>query len=322
MSDILKYRIPGEKIIEQTGVFEISENEELTNGFIISNFTLKTVYQFKEQGKSHIKEKLYFGKGKLEVIEKENYLDLAQQFLNAFNLFGIKKAVFSRIKRVDFDESKTLKLFEELEKCYPKAFVYLVSSKLFGTWVGASPEILLNVQNNSGFTMSLAGTKQSSDSTEWGQKELEEQEYVTSYIFDKLNQTGHKNLDLIGPYDFIAGPVQHLRTDISFDMGENSVLDITKLLHPTPAVSGLPQEQAIDLITALEKHNRAFYTGVIGGINKEKSAIYVNLRCCKIKKGAAYLYVGGGFTRDSNPESEWEETENKSKTILNILQKL
>jgi isochorismate synthase len=35
-----------------------------------------------------------------------------------------------------------------------------------------------------------------------------------------------------------------------------------------------------------------------------------------------YLYLGGGYTKDSNPELEWEETENKSKTLLDLVQKL
>ena len=57
-------------------------------------------------------------------------------------------------------------------------------------------------------------------------------------------------------------------------------------------------------------------------MNQNKNQIYVNLRCCQIQNGAAYLYLGGGFTKDSIPELEWQETENKSKTLLNILQKL
>jgi isochorismate synthase len=48
----------------------------------------------------------------------------------------------------------------------------------------------------------------------------------------------------------------------------------------------------------------------------------VNLRCCQVTKGKINLYVGGGYTKDSNPEMEWQETENKSRTILNLVEKL
>ena len=48
----------------------------------------------------------------------------------------------------------------------------------------------------------------------------------------------------------------------------------------------------------------------------------MNLRCCQIQKGNAYLYLGGGFTKDSNPLDEWNETENKSRTLLNVMDKL
>jgi isochorismate synthase len=47
--------------------------------------------------------------------------------------------------------------------------------------------------------------------------------------------------------------------------------------------------------------------------------IYVNLRCAQIIGDRLFLYLGGGFTADSDPEKEWEETENKSKTLLDLL---
>jgi isochorismate synthase len=47
--------------------------------------------------------------------------------------------------------------------------------------------------------------------------------------------------------------------------------------------------------------------------------IFVNLRCAQIIGDRIYLYLGGGFTAESDSEKEWEETENKSKTLLNLL---
>ena len=47
--------------------------------------------------------------------------------------------------------------------------------------------------------------------------------------------------------------------------------------------------------------------------------LFVNLRCMQIKGSTALLYVGGGITKDSIPEDEWEETVAKSKTMLKVL---
>ena len=69
-----------------------------------------------------------------------------------------------------------------------------------------------------------------------------------------------------------------------------------------------------------ENYDRAFYSGFLGPIHvKNRSQLFVNLRCMQLKQEHALLYVGGGITQDSVPEAEWEETVLKSKTLLAIL---
>jgi isochorismate synthase len=319
LSDILKYRIPGESIVEKTGQFTIDYDTKEPNGFVIGDFISDAIYIFQE---APVKGELSFLTEKPYIASQEEYLEESVKVLEAFDPFGLQKMVLSRIKQVDFDESKSEKLFHELVKTYPNAFVYFISSKLFGTWIGATPEILLVTALHSGFTMALAGTKKADDTSDWEPKEKEEQQFVTDFIQTRLIESKYENIELSGPFEVIAGPVKHLRTDISFDFENGNALKTIRTLHPTPAVSGLPQKEAISQILETEKHERLFYTGFIGLISENKNQIYVNLRCCQIQKGAAYLYLGGGFTKDSIPELEWQETENKSKTLLNILQKL
>ena len=319
LADSLKYRIPGEAVVEKYGEFCIDYDIEEPNGFVVSEFVSNAIYSFQEGIE---KGELSFQTEEPYIISKEEYLKDADTVLNAFDSTELQKVVLSRIKKVDFDESKSELLFNELIISYPNAFVYLISSKLFGTWIGATPEILLVTALHSGFTMALAGTKKADDSSEWESKEKDEQQFVTDFIQSKLIDNNYKHVDLSGPFETIAGPIKHLRTDVSFDFESGNALKTIRTLHPTPAVSGLPQKEAISLILETEKHERFFYTGFIGLMNQNKNQIYVNLRCCQIQNGAAYLYLGGGFTKDSIPELEWQETENKSKTLLNILQKL
>ena len=93
------------------------------------------------------------------------------------------------------------------------------------------------------------------------------------------------------------------------------------LLHPTSAVCGMPQEPALDFLRKHEEYDRAFYSGYLGPVNIENETnIFVNLRCMQLLSQKAILYAGAGVTIDSDPEKEWQETEMKLQTLLNVLQ--
>ena len=318
MADILKYRIPGENPVSQIGRFEEEVISSDSEGFIVSDFEAKKFYRFQQTDDKF--EKLHLTENKPIIISQKEYLVQAEQFLNSIKENGLSKAVLSRINEVDFDENQSFVIFDALLLEYPSAFVYLISSKTVGTWIGATPETLLMSDGDIIQTTSLAGTKKSDDSSDWGQKEMNEQQFVTDFILEKLKAIEVNNIISNGPYSMQAGPVKHLKTDLTFERNGIPILNLLNLLHPTPAVSGLPQKESIDLITKTEKHDRELYSGIIGLCSKGKNRFYVNLRCCQIQKGKAYLYVGGGFTKDSIAQLEWQETENKSKTLLNILQ--
>src|SRR6202021_687877 len=92
-------------------------------------------------------------------------------------------------------------------------------------------------------------------------------------------------------------------------------------LHPTPAVCGIPLNDATQFIKETEGYDRGYYTGFLGPCNMDgKTELYVNLRCAELFADCINLYVGGGITKDSIPENEWEETEMKSKTLLSALE--
>ena len=242
--------------------------------------------------------------------------------MNGIQQLGLDKAVFSRVKNRTFPIGQAENLFHELCETYPKACVYLASSELLGTWIGATPEILLEIHHNQLFTMALAGTKKTSSKEDWGRKEINEQAYVTSFIEENLKRLNVQDVEIQGPYDYQAGPVTHLRTDISGISKKSSAIELVKGLHPTPAVSGLPQKTAMELISSVEYHHRMLYSGIVGWLGKEHSRIFVNLRCAQLQEKEAFLYLGGGFTIESIPELELDETENKSKTLIVCMEKI
>jgi isochorismate synthase len=314
---MLIYRFPGKSIVRKEGNFE-RRTDFTENGFVVCSFDKKNRFQFVENQftKKSIESK------EIVSVPKADYILQGTQLVTAIRTFGIQKTVLSRVLTHDFDSEKGLELFHLLEKTYPSAFVYYFEDAELGTWIGASPEILFQKEGNSGFTVALAATKKVAENEPWNTKETLEQAFVTDFIEERLTGLKVEDLEKNGPYEHQAGPVKHLKTDFSFSIGSNSTFAFLEALHPTPAVSGLPQHLSLEFIESLEKHQRELYAGYIGLVAENQASVYVNLRCAQIQNGSIHLYLGGGYTKDSDPELEWKETENKSKTILDLVQKL
>jgi isochorismate synthase len=319
LNEFITYRFPGKEIIQKTGYFKQLSENEVPNGFVVSNFDQSMILNFIEDESQN--QEFHFSKETPYCMTAREYYLQAHELLNGINVMQMDKAVFSRIKNASFNYQNSKQLFENLCVKHPKAFVYLISSEHFGTWVGASPEILIEAHDNYLFTTSLAGTKKTNENRDWIGKEFFEQQVVTDYVIQVLKKIKSKAIEQNGPYDYEAGPVTHLRTDISASLDGKNPWEIAKLLHPTPAVSGSPKQEAIDLIQSIEPHQRELYSGMIGVIQENSCKMYVNLRCAQIQEKNIYLYLGGGYTRESIPEMEWVETENKSKTILSSIEK-
>ncbi|MBM3160740.1 MAG: chorismate-binding protein [Bacteroidetes bacterium] len=312
---MLLYRFPGKQIERKKGHFVPCQNDEL-KGFVISAFSEQKYWLFQEDNFSDSPS--FIGEEPVSISQK-SYLHKANQLLNAIGSLGLKKVVFSRVKTEIFDANLSEKLFYFLEENYPNALVYFFSDKELGTWIGASPEVLFEQHGNCGITTALAGTKKREDQSAWSVKEFLEQEYVSDYIQETLNKEQIFNIELHGPYDYVAGPVKHLKTDFLFECSSEKANKILLSLHPTPATCGLPKDFASEVISQIEEHDRELYTGFIGEFRGDYSKLFVNLRCAKITKGKIHYFLGGGFTKDSDPEAEWLETENKKKTISDLI---
>ncbi|MDO9260999.1 MAG: chorismate-binding protein, partial [Flavobacteriaceae bacterium] len=154
----------------------------------------------------------------------------------------------------------------------------------------------------------------------WSPKEQIEQQMVTDFIVDEL-KSAIQNLTISNPTSVKAGHLWHIKTDIEGEISAESSLEkIIQKLHPTPAVCGFPKNLAKDFILSNEAYNREFYTGFLGEININLTTeLFVNLRCMQVENNTISIFVGGGITKDSNPEKEWEETVAKAKTMKNVL---
>ena len=253
-----------------------------------------------------------------------NYKEVFQQFISPLKKKEFQKLVLSRTADYPLtDNFSPLEAFVKACNNYPRMLIYLFHTPATGTWIGSTPEILLSGEGKKWNTVALAGTMPMQGEvmpTEWTTKNKEEQAFVADYVRRIVNKHSGK-LEEKGPYTARAGQLVHLKTDFYFQLKRTDTLgNLLKELHPTPAVCGLPKEEAYQFISKHEKHERKYYSGFIGWLNPQgQTDIYVNLRCMEIHKQKATLYAGGGILPSSDVTLEWEETNEKMKTMKNIL---
>ena len=251
---------------------------------------------------------------------KDAHMALVSKAIKSIEDDKFKKVVVSRLEETT-TQKDALALFRSLLDQYTQAFVYLFFHPKVGTWLGATPETLVKIQDDGFETMALAGTIPIDTETtiDWKNKELEEQLYVTDAIVSALSDIA--DLDIGKVQTVKAGQLLHLQTIIKGRLSGNTPLNgLVQRLHPTPAVCGLPTAAAKDFIANHESYDREFYTGFLGALYPDEgSELFVNLRCMKLSGQKVSIYVGGGVTAASDPEAEWEETVNKTGTIKRIL---
>ncbi len=214
-------------------------------------------------------------------------------------------------------------LFLKACRIYPHQMIALVSMPETGTWLMATPEVLLEGQGNAWQTMALAGTMpHAAEGQEvvWSEKNRAEQRYVTTYIHDLLRRHAD-HVELRGPYTTMAAHLLHLRTDFHFSLRQpNRLGSLLNDLYPTPAVCGLPKEEAREWIVSHEAGQRAYYSGFCGPIDPMgHTHLYVSLRCMELRPDRPMLYAGGGILPRSTMEQEWRETEAKLQTMRRLL---
>ncbi|MEO9964326.1 MAG: chorismate-binding protein [Reichenbachiella sp.] len=263
---------------------------------------------------------------------RESFVNLVQKCKDSITEGYYQKIVPSRREKFRVDKSfHPLKELLKLCDSYENAFVSLVYLPNQGLWLGATPELLISLDDAKIFTtISLAGTQEirpgfDLSQASWTQKEIEEQALVSRYIINCFKKIRLREFDEYGPKTVKAGNLIHLKTKFTVDMEDVNFPQLGSvmldLLHPTSAVCGMPMLPAARFLKENEGYDREYYSGYLGPVSYEgQTALYVNLRCAKVFKNDMILFAGAGVTEDSDPEREWNETEIKFQTLLNIIQ--
>ncbi len=258
-------------------------------------------------------------------ISKREYLSLFRQMKREIESTSLEKVVLSRVLNIEgIKPQQGIDMFIELCRKYPNAFISFFYSPGIGLWLGATPETLMLHKDDRCRIASLAGTAiwqpELTFEQLWNKKELDEQQMVTDFVKDIINDLGIIDFDIKGPETVKAGNIAHLRTTFRFEQEDMNIIDrLISRLHPTPAVCGLPQDRSRELIAEVERYDRNYYAGFFGPVCNDDFSLFVNLRCLQFTNKGVQLYVGGGLTKDSQPEEEWEETQMKAQTLLSVI---
>lgn len=260
--------------------------------------------------------------------------EMIDQSLNLFSNNELEKLVLSRKKIFHYDHSlECAAIFQELyhqnkDGPHYSLFYQFDYERAF---ISFSPEKLFTVVENELQTVSLAGStlrgenKSEDDSFErtltHSKKLIHEHDLVTHSIMERL--TSFSVQVEVSPLVTMKLPyIQHRQSNITAKLKEGiSILSLINLLHPTPAVGGMPVEKSKQFIFLIEKEKRDYYAAPLGIISKNFSEIIVAIRSAYIDKQKIIVYGGAGIVSGSLAEEEWIETNAKMQPFIKVLNK-
>jgi len=196
--------------------------------------------------------------------------------------------------------------------------------------VGASPEILVRLQDGQVTLRPIAGTRPRGKTPE------QDQAYAEDLLADPKERAEHVMLIDLGRNDVgrisEAGSVKltenmvieryshvmHIVSNVEGTLRKGyDAIDVLKATFPAGTLSGAPKVRALEIIDELEHSRRGVYGGAVGylGFNGDMD-LAIAIRTGVIQHGTLYVQAGAGIVADSVPASEWQETVNKSKAVI------
>lgn len=256
---------------------------------------------------------------KVLINDLDDWSNSVDKILGHIKNDDVEKVVMARMNKYkveNYDANHVLsKLFKNINSY---VFYYQKGNK---TFFGASPEKLVSKEKNIILIDSLAGTAKKGDGNkEWlidDKKNNYEHRIVMQDIVEKIKPLG-SNLDVGKTGILELNNLYHLQTKIKIESSKH-IWDFVDVLHPTPALGGKPQKEAIELIKKNENFERGLYGAPFGYIDSDDGLFIVAIRSALLVDDNLYVFAGCGIVKGSDPVLEYEESNEKMKTIVNVL---
>jgi anthranilate synthase component 1 len=196
--------------------------------------------------------------------------------------------------------------------------------------VGASPEILVRLEGDTVTVRPIAGTRRRGATPEedaaLAEELLADAKERAEHIMlvdlgrndaGRVAQTGTVRVTeqmVIERYSHVMHIVTNVEAKLKPDLG---AIDVLRATFPAGTVSGAPKVRAMEIIDELEPVKRGVYAGAVGYLGFHGNMdVAIALRTAVIKDGMLHVQAGGGVVADSQPDAEWQETQNKAKALL------
>jgi anthranilate synthase component 1 len=225
--------------------------------------------------------------------------------------------------------SPPLSLYRALRSLNPSPYMFYYDMGDHHV-VGASPEILVRLENGTVTARPIAGTRPRGSSREQDLALAEE------LLADPKERAEHVQLMDLGRNDVgrVAATgtvkvtdnmmieryshVMHIVSNVEGKLKPGmDAIDVIKATFPAGTVSGAPKVRAMEIIDELEPSKRGIYAGAVGylGFNGDMD-VAIAIRTGVIKDNMLYVQAGAGIVADSIPHNEWVETQNKARAVL------
>lgn len=266
--------------------------------------------------------------------DKTGWMRMISSALDSLEKEPLEKVVLARQTMLQFsDPPDPVDIAALLQSKAIRCFTFLFqfsSENNCHAFMGASPELLYRRQKNRIFTEAVAGTRPRGKTPEQDRslekelltcdKDIREHHYVVRSVTGSLKQLcasfgngGETELMKLARLQHLMKRYEgRLRTGITD-------ADIMSCMHPTPAVGGVPTEDAIKKISELEPFDRGWYAGPVGWLSFDGAEFAVAIRSGLLNGDRLSLYSGAGIIRGSRPEQEWDEVESKISNFIEAL---
>ena len=222
-----------------------------------------------------------------------------------------------------------VELYRSLRVVNPSPYMYLLQ---FGeiAVIGASPELLVKVEDGLVDVHPIAGTRPRSGSPAEDERLAEELRNDPKEIAEHVmlldlgrNDVGRVSksgsVEVTQSFDLeLYSHVMHLVSHVQGELREGmSGYDALRSAFPAGTVSGAPKIRAMEIIAELEPDRRGPYAGAVGFFDLSGNVeTCITIRTVLLRDGVAYVQAGGGIVYDSDPQREFEETEHKARALM------
>ena len=246
----------------------------------------------------------------------------------------LEKIVLHRKKIFTYDSPvEMMVLFREVYDANKNSSHFSVYNQInyMEAFISLTPERLFTLKGQKLETISLAGSiarghddasdKELEETLITSDKLTREHNIVTASIKEKLKSVINE-LSISNLFTMKLPYIQHRQATIKGTLKDTATaLELIELLHPTPAVGGIPHDKAKIKILELEKEKRGYYAGPVGVLSKNFSEVAVAIRSAVVQGQTLTLFGGAGIVEGSDAEEEWIETGIKMQPFIKVINK-